>query len=132
MKLKKKYKDSDIDKVSNVADIRLSVCYLLQRYSSYDNRLESLIKASDKIDKNVNLEKIAEAGFFYEGPDGITRCFDCGITICDWDGKTDAYTVHVSLRPWCRHLSIFKTEKFIKITSRNYIRSIDKYDIFYK
>ena len=59
-------------------------------------------------------QKMAEAGFFYSGKSDKVHCYYCGKGLKDWMPDDDPWEQHAGWSEDCAHVSLHKTEKFIK------------------
>ena len=50
---------------------------------------------------NPKPEKLAKAGFFYEGVSDTCRCFHCGLIVHNWEVDDDAVEEHFQLSRKC-------------------------------
>ena len=59
-------------------------------------------------------KKMVEAGFFYSGRSDEVYCYYCGKGMKDWMENDDPWEQHAGWSEDCAHVSLHKTEKFIK------------------
>lgn len=62
------------------------------------NRLASFY---DWIKDEVDIRKLAKAGFYYTHTYDITRCFFCKIEVSNWDAEDDPINEHKKWSPRC-------------------------------
>ncbi|XP_064478323.1 E3 ubiquitin-protein ligase XIAP-like isoform X1 [Ornithodoros turicata] len=53
-----------------------------------------------------NTQNMAKAGFFYTGTDDLTTCFQCGNSVCSWDGDDDPLVEHARWFPECPYVEL--------------------------
>lgn len=81
------------------------------RYQLYSSRLDSYRYYPRRYP--LKAARLAEAGFFYEGPADKVRCFWCDGGLEDWEAGDDAWTEHARWYPGCRHVFLVKGATFI-------------------
>ena len=55
-----------------------------------------------------SLKDLAAAGFFYTGTRDLTRCFQCGGRLADWQPDDDPWEQHALHFPLCAYLALTK------------------------
>ena len=73
------------------------------KYRTLKSRLESFINWP-KADVDIN--KLAEAGFFYLGRGDQTKCFQCDLTLVNWQPQDDPLVEHGKQWHNCHYLYV--------------------------
>nr|BDT62319.1 MAG: baculoviral IAP repeat-containing protein [Melicertus latisulcatus majanivirus] len=58
-------------------------------------------------------QDLAEAGFFYEGPNDSVRCFHCSGNIFNWEKEDIPWNMHAKWHPNCTYVLLKKGADFI-------------------
>jgi hypothetical protein len=101
-----------------------------RRYVRLKDWLQSYKEALENLQKL--LPRIAEAGFFYTGPEDRVRCFQCGFGLLDWSGKDEPWIDHPYCSPHCEFLLCNKSKKWVRQAFNAYARMQDGEEKVYK
>lgn len=74
-------------------------------------RRDTLNSIPELYRKDLKLEQMAEAGFFFI-TSGCLRCYYCGFTFQDWHKHRDSWLFHISQHPDCMHIILLKGEDY--------------------
>ncbi|XP_041363973.1 baculoviral IAP repeat-containing protein 2-like [Gigantopelta aegis] len=74
------------------------------QYKDYVSRMDSFVDWPRKYVTQTP-HSLASSGLFYIGSADRVTCFDCGITIRNWEPEQDPYVEHLRLSPDCRYVS---------------------------
>lgn len=58
---------------------------------------------------------LAKAGFLYTGQGDKTTCFQCGVSIYDWERTDDAWKEHKKWSPNCDYLNMVGLPKGVDV-----------------
>ncbi|XP_063954181.1 baculoviral IAP repeat-containing protein 7-like [Lytechinus pictus] len=85
------------------------------RYTKEETRLESFRdKWSDEFKlPSSETRWLANAGFFYTGPDDVVRCFHCGNGHRSWEEDDEPWSEHARSFPKCEWLLAMKGKIFV-------------------
>lgn len=84
--------------------------FLKTQFSTLESRLETFRNYPNK---NVNVKKLAESGFFYIGFKDIVQCFNCKIKLEDWEEGDDPDIAHNKINKFCEFIkSLERTSNY--------------------
>ncbi|KAK6180838.1 hypothetical protein SNE40_008817 [Patella caerulea] len=82
-------------------------------FSKYSDRFESVSTVPLEYHQSLPaLDKIAEAGFFYQGTLDRMGCYHCGLILRDWESHSDPIAIHKRFRPNCLYISRLEAVTF--------------------
>jgi hypothetical protein len=82
------------------------------RYDSYKERIESFTRWPAKY--QVNVTRLAQAGFYYENKVDFVRCFYCNGGIMDWEENDDPFLRHSQMYSSCLYMRAVKGDQYIQ------------------
>ncbi|XP_015918264.1 putative inhibitor of apoptosis isoform X1 [Parasteatoda tepidariorum] len=84
-----------------LAEIMKNINY--NKMKTLDDRLKSFEKQWPL--NNIDISKLAAAGFFYLGVEDKVQCPFCKGIVSNWESKDDPFEEHKKHFPWCDYLS---------------------------
>jgi len=66
-----------------------------------NQRLKTFSLLGWPIGSTINPVDAAEAGFFYTGQSDILKCFECGVSIHNWEAKDNPVHEHIKFSRYC-------------------------------
>ncbi|KAK3585136.1 hypothetical protein CHS0354_034265 [Potamilus streckersoni] len=96
-------------------------------YQSFGARVSSFAKFPNYND--INIQDIANAGFYYTGVDDMVRCYWCDLSLKEWEFGDDPYIEHAKYVPDCNHLMTTKGKQFITHIQRSYDQNLQEVKI---
>ncbi|KAH3815219.1 uncharacterized protein LOC127834085 [Dreissena polymorpha] len=70
-------------------------------YTEYSTAASRIASFGQNVHIAVQIEKLCDAGFFYLGSGDETRCFFCGIGLCNWADVDDPMKIHARFSSKC-------------------------------
>ncbi|KAL3882698.1 hypothetical protein ACJMK2_029011 [Sinanodonta woodiana] len=96
-------------------------------YQSFGVRVSTYPRFPNYNDININ--DLAEAGFYYTGTDDLVRCYWCDLGLKEWEFGDDPYFEHAKYLPDCNHLLTLKGKQFIASVQRTYKPNLQELNV---
>lgn len=79
-------------------------------YSIQDNRIKTFKNWPTSVEQKP--DDLSEAGFYYSGFDDCVVCFNCFVSIRQWEKSDNAWEEHYKYSPTCSYLTLMKGDYF--------------------
>ena len=81
-----------------------------------DNRLSTFLTYPHTYRSNVDVDLLAEAGYFYKGDKDSVTCFYCDCKSGNWGSSEDVWKRHAPTAPHCQHVLSTRGAHFVADT----------------
>ena len=81
-----------------------------------DNRISSFLTYPHTYRSNVDVDLLADAGYFYKGDGDSVTCFYCDCKSGNWSSSEDVWKRHARTSPHCQHVLSTKGTQFVADT----------------
>ena len=81
-----------------------------------DNRISTFLTYPHTYRSNVDVDLLAEAGYFYAGSGDSVTCFYCDCKSGNWSSSEDVWKRHARTSPHCQHVLSTKGANFVADT----------------
>ena len=88
------------------------------RYETFESRYETFIDNPVQIFTRKKCIELANAGFYYIGPDDYVKCFCCNRIFKDFEFHDDPWVCHAKDSSTCKHVLDNKGNQFISSALR--------------
>ena len=81
-----------------------------------DHRISTFLTYPHTYRSNVDVDLLAEAGYFYAGSGDSVTCFYCDCKSGNWSSSEDVWKRHARTSPHCQHVLSTKGANFVADT----------------